>query len=158
MEAGYHYTLGNVSWRTTPTDKLEIVNHAAWMREKSTTAILVVFGSAAAITANGSGPARPRGCGTRNVHWIWVGPCGKSATRASQINTNRMEPSCVCLDRFNGTATRAGGYAQQSWTGLSGRAHLTAGARWDYESLDRVRAVSPQASASLALTSIHTSS
>ena len=34
MNAGYHYTLANLGWKYTPNDKLLIVNHAAWMREK----------------------------------------------------------------------------------------------------------------------------
>src|ERR1035437_7903107 len=34
VTAGYHYTLGNLGWRYSPSAKLLIVNHAAWMREK----------------------------------------------------------------------------------------------------------------------------
>jgi len=34
VNAGYHYTLGNLGWRCTPSEKLLIVSHAAWMREK----------------------------------------------------------------------------------------------------------------------------
>jgi hypothetical protein len=36
MEAGYHYTLGNAGWRYSPTGKLLVKSHAAWMREKFT--------------------------------------------------------------------------------------------------------------------------
>lgn len=32
--AGYHYTLGNLGWRYSPTSRLLVANHAAWMREK----------------------------------------------------------------------------------------------------------------------------
>jgi hypothetical protein len=56
------------------------------------------------------------------------------------------------LDRFDGTATRLGGYAQQSWMAWNGRAHVTGGARWDRESLDGVSAVTPQTSANVAVT------
>jgi hypothetical protein len=153
MEASYHYTLGNFSWRTTPTDKLEVVNHLAWMREKY----------------NNSNPSGLRLGGGYYGEWVWTGTAtwvwsqkypldlGWSVRQirdegfANQYQSNGTQ--LRLLDRFNGAAMRAGGYAQQSWTGFSGRAHVTAGARWDYESLDRVRAVSPQASASLALTS-----
>src|SRR5258708_32061295 len=56
------------------------------------------------------------------------------------------------LDRFNGTALREGGYAQQAWTAWSGRLHLNAGARWDHHSIDDVAAVSPSASLAFLLT------
>jgi len=56
------------------------------------------------------------------------------------------------LDHYDGTATRAGGFAQQSWTAWSGRLHLAASARWDYHSIDRITAISQQASAAFLLT------
>src|SRR6185369_7157956 len=34
VTAGYHYTLGNLGWRYTPSSKLLFRTHAAWMREK----------------------------------------------------------------------------------------------------------------------------
>ena len=34
QNAGYHYTLGNLGWRYSPSEKVLIVSHAAWMREK----------------------------------------------------------------------------------------------------------------------------
>jgi outer membrane receptor for ferrienterochelin and colicin len=60
--------------------------------------------------------------------------------------------SPLILDRYNGNALRLGGYAQQSWTGLAGRLHLTAGGRWDDQSLNRIQAVSPTAAASYGVT------
>ena len=56
------------------------------------------------------------------------------------------------LDRFNGSAVRESGYLQQSWAGFSGRLRLTGGARWDYQSIDKVAAVSPSGSAAWGLT------
>jgi hypothetical protein len=56
------------------------------------------------------------------------------------------------LDRFDGRATRLGGYAQQSWMAWNGRVHVTGGAHWDRESLDGVSAVTPQTSANVAVT------
>ncbi len=151
MEAGYHYTLANLSWNFTPTNKLMIVNHAAWMREKF----------------NNSNPtALPLGSGYYG-EWVWNAEAtwmwnpkspldvGWSVRRirdqGSLIQYQGTATQLRLLDRFNGTATRAGGYAQQSWAGWSGRLHLTAGARWDHESIDGVSAVSPQASAAFTL-------
>jgi hypothetical protein len=70
---------------------------------------------------------------------------------ANQYQVNTPVPRL--LNRFDGTAVRQGGYAQQSWTPWAGRLHLTAGARWDHHSLDRVVALSPQASVALHATS-----
>jgi hypothetical protein len=56
------------------------------------------------------------------------------------------------LDHAEGTAVRLGGYLQQSWAAWAGKLRLTAGARWDEDSIDRISAISPQASASIGLT------
>jgi hypothetical protein len=44
------YTLGNLGWRYSPSEKLMIVSHAAWMREKfdNYNPQLQVFGPGAA--------------------------------------------------------------------------------------------------------------
>ena len=34
VTAGYHYTFANLGWRYSPIDRLLVVSHAAWMREK----------------------------------------------------------------------------------------------------------------------------
>ncbi|MBZ5625796.1 MAG: TonB-dependent receptor [Acidobacteriia bacterium] len=69
---------------------------------------------------------------------------------AIQYQTGAAAPRL--LDHFDGTATRAGGFAQQAWTAWAGRVHLAAGVRWDHQSIDGVAAVSPQASAVFLLT------
>lgn len=55
------------------------------------------------------------------------------------------------LDHSNGDATHTGGFAQQSWTGLEGHLHLSAGARWDHLSIGDVAPISPQASAAFVV-------
>lgn len=152
MEAGYHYTLGNFSWRYAPTDKLLIVNHAAWMREKY----------------NNSSPQNlPLGGGYYG-EWVWNGEAtwfwnpkspldmGWSVRKIrDQGFANRYQSTTLTLrllDRFDGTDMRVGGYAQQSWTLWSGHLYFTAGARWDHESLGGSAAVSPQASVGFAIT------
>jgi len=152
MEAGYHYTLTNLGWRYTPTTKLLIVNHAAWMREKY----------------NDSSPTPLPLAGGYYGEWVWNSTAtwmwseqapleaGFSVRRirnqdfSDTYNTAAGAPRV--LDHADGTAIRLGGYLQQSWSGWSGRLKFTAGARWDDQSIDLVSTVSPAASASLGLT------
>ena len=149
--AGYHYTLGNLGWRYSPSEKLLIVNHAAWMREKFD---------------NYNPTLLPLGAGfygewawNSSVTWMWNKQtpldAGASVRRlrsngfSDQYQTNSPLPRL--LDHSDGTALRESGYAQQSWMPWAGRLHFTAGARWDHHSIDDVAVLSPQASASLAL-------
>lgn len=151
VHAGYHYTLGNLGWRCSPNEKLLIVNHVAWMREKFD---------------NYNPTQRPLGAGfygewvwNTNITWMWNKQtpldAGWSLRRlrsnqvANQYQSNTPLPRL--LDHSDGTALRESGYAQQSWMPWAGRLHFTAGARWDHHSTDDVAAVSPQFSASLAL-------
>ena len=151
MEASYHYTLSNLSWRYTPTNRLLIVNHAAWMREKfhntNPTNLPLGNGYYGEWVWNGS------------ATWMWNANSGFDA--GWSVRKIRDEGSLDqylsgsqlrLLDHFRGTAVRLGGYAQQSWAVWAGHLHLTAGARWDHESLDAIPAISLQASAALALT------
>jgi hypothetical protein len=150
--AGYHYTLGNLGWRYTPTQRLLIASHFAWMREKFD---------------NINPTQKPLGAGyygewvgNSDATWMWNKETpldiGISVRRlrsngfSEQYQTSSPQPRL--LDHSDGTALREGGYAQQSWMPWAGRMHFTAGVRWDYHSIDRVAAVSPAASASLALT------
>lgn len=145
--AGYHYTLGNLGWRFTPSQKALIQAHSAWMREKH---------------ENRNPTDHPLGTGfygewvgTASLTWMWNArnplDLGFSARRLRDGgNTIRYQNTIASprlLDAHDGTGTHTGGYAQQSWSGLSGALHLTAGARWDRHSVNDVAAVSPQASA-----------
>jgi len=145
VTAGYHYTLGNFAWRYTASDKLLVTSHAAWMREKFD---------------NNNPTALPLGAGYYG-EWVWNGSAtwmwnarnamdvGWSVRRLrdggfdNQYQTNSPLPRL--LDRFDGTALREGGFAQQGWAAWNGRLHLNAGVRWDHHSIDRVTAVSPDA-------------
>jgi hypothetical protein len=151
INAGYHYTLGNLGWRTSPVSLLMIVNHAAWMREKFD---------------NLNKTQLPLGAGfygewvwNTDATWMWnkQSPLDagwsfrriRSSGISNQYQTNSPIPRL--LDRSDGTAQREGGYAQQSWMPLAGMIHLTADVRWDHHSVDGVTAVSPTASAAIAL-------
>jgi hypothetical protein len=151
INAGYHYTLGNFGWRTSPTQKLMIVNHAAWMREKfdnyNKTRLPLSLGYYGEWVWN------------TDATWMWNKETPLDAgwsfrrLRSSGVSNQYQSSTPVprLLDYSDGTATREGGYAQQSWMPLAGMIHLTAGVRWDHHSTDRVTAVSPQASAAIAL-------
>jgi hypothetical protein len=151
VKGRYHYTLGNIGWRYSPGEKLLIVSHAAWMREKydnyNPTELPLAAGYYGEWAWNTNGT------------WMWNKQtpldAGASVRRlrgsgfSNQYQTGTPLPRL--LDHFDGTALRESGYAQQSWMPWAGRLHFTAGVRWDHHSIDDVAAVSPQASASLAL-------
>ena len=151
INAGYHYTLGNFGWRASPSPKVMIVNHAAWMREKfdnyNKTRLPLAAGYYGEWVWNS------------DATWMWNKQApldaGVSVRRlrssgiSNQYQTNSAAPRL--LDRSDGTAAREGGYAQQSWMPLAGMLHFTAGVRWDHHSMDRMTAVSPEVSGSLAL-------
>ena len=152
MEAGYHYTFGNMAWRYTPTDKLVVTNRAAWMREK--------FDDTNPTALPLDGGHYGEWVEDTAVSWAWNAnasfDAGWSVRRLHDSGYSNQflstAPFARLLDHDDGTATHAGGYAQQSWTLASGVVRLTAGARWDHHSIDGISTVSPAASASFAVT------
>lgn len=148
---GYHYTLANLGWRYTPTDKLLVTTHAAWMREKwddeNPTRLLLGAGYYGEWTGN------------VNATWVWNSRApldfGVSVRQLRDEGTGTQYQSATStriLDRFNGNGTRTAGYTQQSFLAWKGRLHISAGVRWDHLNVDRESAVSPQASVSLMVT------
>jgi hypothetical protein len=152
LKARYHYTLGNLGWRYAPSARLLVVSHAAWMREKHDDTNPGVLPLA--------GGYYGEWVGNTSATWMWSEnatlEAGWQARRirnrdfANQYQTAGGLPRV--LDYADGTAVQYGGYAQQSWSAWTGRVRLTAGVRWDDHSIDRVPAVSPQASASFGAT------
>jgi hypothetical protein len=152
VTAGYHFSFANLGWRYSPVDRLMIVSHAAWMREKfddhnpnnlPTAAGFYgewVWNSSATWMWNARSPLEA-GWSIRQLRDQGFSDRYQTVATAPQV-----------LDHFNGNALRLGGYVQQSWAGWSGRLRFTAGARWDHHSIDKVTAVSPSASASLGIT------
>jgi hypothetical protein len=149
MGAGYHYTLANLGWKYTPSDKLLIVNHAAWMREKydntNPSDLVLAAGYYGEWVWN------------VNATWMWNSraplDAGWSVRRLREAGFGDQYQSVATapriLDHFDGTDVRLGGYVQQSWMAWSGKLHLTAGERWDRESISGIAALSPQVSAAL---------
>jgi len=151
VTAGYHYTLANLGWRYSPANRLLLVNHVAWMREKF----------------DDHNPNRLPTSGGFYGEWVWNGSAtwmwnssspleaGWSIRRmrdqgfANRYQTVTTAP--VVLDHFNGDSVEEGGYVQQSWMAWAGRLRLNACARWDHQSIDGVSAVSPAASAAVGV-------
>jgi hypothetical protein len=151
MSAGYHYTLANLAWRWMPVENLLVTNRVAWMRERW-------FDNNPGGLSLGSG-YYGEWVWSAAATWVWNRrnplDAGWSARRERDSGFERQVQSAPSpprlLQQFDGTALRLGGYLQQSWMAWSGRLHLAAGARWDRESITGAAAVSPQASAALAL-------
>lgn len=148
--AGYHYTLANLGWQYTPTDKVVVTTHAAWMREK--------FGDNGPDNFNLGAGYYGEWVWNTTATWMWSPNCpmdaGWSARRlrdagyALQFDGNFLPVN----QTWNGTALIDDGYLQQSIAALSGRLRLTGGVRWDRDSADGVAATSPAASANIGLT------
>jgi hypothetical protein len=152
LNGGYDLTFANLGYRYSPSDRLMIVSHAAWMREK--------FDDHNPENLPTAGNLYGEWVWNSSATWMWnpASPleAGWSMRRLRDEGFENSYQSVVTapqvLDHVNGDGLRLGGYLQQSWTGWSGRLHFTAGGRWDYHSVDKVAAVSPTASASLGIT------
>ncbi len=149
--AAYHYTFANLGWRYSPGEKFLVSTHAAWMREKyddtNPTSHPLANGFYGEWVANS------------NATWYWNSRTlldfGTSLRQIREsgdtIQYNNVVTNLQLLDHSNGDALHAGGYAQQSWTGLEGHLHLSAGARWDHFSIGQSAPISAQASAAFVL-------
>ena len=152
VTAGYHYTFANLGWHYAPVDRLLIVSHAAWMREK--------FNDQNPDKLPTSGGFYGEWVWNTSATWMWNSSspleAGYSLRQirdegfSDQYQTVVKAPQV--LDHYDGNGLRQGAYVQQSWAGLSGRLRITAGGRWDYHSIDKIAAVSPSASAAFGVT------
>lgn len=148
-KAGYNYTLANLGWKFTPSARVAIVTHAAWMREKydnnSPSALRLGDGFYGEWVANTSGSWTE----SANATLDFGGSVRRLRNEGFTAQYQSLTAPARLLDHFNGTGSLGGGFAQQSWTGLGGRLHLSAGLRGDHHSIDRISTGTPQASASL---------
>jgi hypothetical protein len=150
MEAGYHYTLANLGWRYTPTGKLVVATHAAWMREK--------FGDTNPNAVSLGAGYYGEWVWNTAATWTWSPngslDAGWSMRRVRDGGYGQLFNSNVLAvqQRWDGTAQVDGGYVEQSYTALSGRLRLVGGLRSDRHSTDSVTATTPAASATFKLT------
>ena len=148
----YNYTLANLGWHYTPTAKVALTSHAAWMREKYD---------------NFDPNPLPLGdgfygewVGNANASWLWAGDAkldigisGRLLRDAGFAAQYQSAAAARLLNQWNGDASETEAYAQQSWTTLRGRIHLTAGVHFDRHSSGQPSVVLPAASATVLLTS-----
>lgn len=150
MASNYHYTLANLGWRYTPTERLMVTTRGAFMRERFD---------------NQNREDLQLGAGyygewvlSTSATWMWnarnpldVGVTARRLRDDGFANSYQFNPFAVRrLDDYRGNAWRTGGYAQQSWSLYSGKVHLSGGGRWDRHSTNEITAFSPQASVGLA--------
>jgi outer membrane receptor for ferrienterochelin and colicin len=149
--AAYHYTLANLGWRYSQGEKLLVSTHAAWMREKYDDTNPTNY-----PLANGF---YGEWVASSTATWYWNSRTpldfGVSLRQIRESGDTYQYDNVVTnlqlLNHSNGDALHSGGFAQQSWTGLNGHLHLSAGARWDHLSIGETTPISSQASAALVV-------
>jgi hypothetical protein len=147
--AGYDFTLAKVGWRYTPDEKFILNTRAAWMREKfddlNPQNLQLGQGYYGEWVASQSATWIESAKGTLDFGWSSRAIRDQGYTDQYQSNlTPRV------LENYRGDATRGGVYLGQSWSAFSGLLHLSAGGRWDRDSLDRIAVWLPQASLAIA--------
>lgn len=145
-----HVLTGNLSWIYSPSDRLQVATHAAWMQDRF---------------AARNPYLRPLGEGgyhekTANTNVTWLPTQKHSVTAGFSLRalgedgfteTYNQLRSIRQYNRYRRTGYLAGGYAGEAWNGLHDRLHVATTVRWDRHSVDQVTAVSPQAGLTLRL-------
>jgi TonB dependent receptor/CarboxypepD_reg-like domain/TonB-dependent Receptor Plug Domain len=146
MTSGYNFTLANLGWRYTPSERFFVTSRAALAREKS--------GNLNRDSLALAGGHYVEGVWNTNATWVWAGQntleFGWSLRRRRDngfSNQYQFNPFAVRrLDEYGGNGILMGGYFQQAFALLGGRLHVSAGGRWDRDSTSSSAALSPQAS------------
>lgn len=142
----YRYTLLNLGWRYSPSDRFLLTNRAAYMREK--------FDDRNPADSPLAGGDYSESVWTASGTWLWLENTpldfGASVRRIHEDGISdryQFNPTAVrTLDESQGRGLRTGGFVEQSWMAARGRIHLSAGLRWDHHSVDEVDHLSPQVS------------
>jgi hypothetical protein len=147
--AGYDFTVAKVGWRYTPCDKFILNTRAAWTREKfndqNPKNLLLGEGYYGEWIANQGATWVESPAATLDFGWSVRDIRDQGYSDQYQNNLNP-----TLLERYNGNSTRGGTYFGQSWSAWSGLLRITAGGRWDRDSLDQKAAWLPQASLALS--------
>jgi hypothetical protein len=146
MTSEYHFTLANLGWRYTPTERFFVTSRAAFAREKYDN----LNRDSLALAAGHYG----EWVWNTNATWVWAGQntldFGWSLRRprdAGFSNQYQFSPFAVRrLDDYGGNGILMGGYFQQTFALAGGRLRMSVGGRWDRDSADGSAALSPQAS------------
>ena len=143
--AHYHYTLVNLGWQFTPVHSFLLNTRAAFTRERYD---------------NNNLDAQPLGNGyygewtvKSDAAWSWsdtaqlqFGGVARPTHGEGFANYYFNQTAFTATNGYRGSATYAGGYAQQSFNRLAKRLSISLGGRWDTLTADRQAALSPQAS------------
>ncbi|HEY3840506.1 MAG TPA: TonB-dependent receptor [Bryobacteraceae bacterium] len=147
--AGYDFTVVKAGWRYTPSEKFILNTRAAWTREKfddeNPKKLLLGDGYYGEWIANQGATLVENPDSTLDFGWSVreIRDQGYSDQYQSNLTS-------TLLERYNGKSTRGGAYLGQSWSAWSGLLRITAGGRWDRDSLDQKAAWLPQASLALS--------
>jgi hypothetical protein len=145
MLAGYRFTLINLEWQYSPSPEFLLTSHAAFMRERY---------ADTNVNQNTLGEGfYGEWVGKSDATWIW----DPSATLGFGVSARRIRgqgsseyysdaTAATLTDGYRGNLTLLGGYAQQSWSGLRKRLHLSAGVRWERMAGNGPATLSPQGS------------
>jgi hypothetical protein len=148
QSAHQHADLINLGWMYTPTDKLMVVTHAAYLFNS--------FGEEDAATQPiGSGHYAERSWNSTfewfpQSHW---GLNGGVETRAidgdGNIRTLYAISKYQLQQSYNGRQTLYGGFVGETFVGFGGRVRAAASERWDTDTADHASRFSPSASLSV---------
>lgn len=140
------------NWRYTPSPSLLISTTAAYQRAhdelQSRTQDLLSSSRYADVS------------GRSSVSWFWAPTSplrvGYEVHRASDAGISSVslfeDPAFRAANAYDGRAVSQNAYAEQQWASRSGRAHLTAGLRWQTNSQVHAHPVLPFVSSSFTLT------
>jgi hypothetical protein len=147
--ATYHFTVGSLGWRWSPSARAALVQRGSWMRERYA----------------GENPQRlPLGlggytewAGVSEAHWQWSSRTPLSAgVQIRRIhddgNSFRWQFNPAALrraDQWNATGLRSGGWLEQGWQ--AGRLWGSTGVRWDASTVTAPIALLPHGSVALRL-------
>jgi len=148
MTSGFRYTLLTVGSRYTPNERVLVTNHVAWSRERGD------------VENRDNAPLSRDGYG----EWTWHGDAslvwgGHQTFDVGGMFFRMREDGAsdrfiytpvltTSSDLFRGTGHRAGAYAQQNFSFVSGKITAAMGVRQDEHSVSPVQATLPYGSVS----------
>lgn len=147
MLARQHFQFVNAAWRYTPNSNFLVSNRFAWMSD--------TFDNQNPYNVSlGNGQYREF-VASSEASWMW--DTGSTLTAGASARNMRdngygqeflVGPDITILNRYSGSGTLAGGFLNQSWSVWNGRVHMSAGGRWDRDSVNGVSAFQPTSSLS----------
>ncbi len=150
MTSDFRSTMVHLAWRHAASGRLLVVNRAAWLRERG----ISQSRDELELVHDGYGEWIWRS----DASWSWndagtleFGADARRQREDGYTNRYQFNPFAVRrLDLYRGTGVRSGAYAQNGIGMLSGRVHLSAGARWGRNGVSGASICSPFATLTLS--------